>query len=330
MKRKLLLILSVMVLFMVACSSEAGSERNVNGWPERVTIETADTGGAWYYIGVAQSQILGNAIKEVSFTAESTSGSPTINGPIVQNDPDCLCFLAPIGLQQLLEGTYPDMKGVALDKLRLIMVGNSTKIQFITLKESGITSLDHLKGKRIATHNPGTTGRAATLLLLEAMGYQESDFASLIAMVPSDAADALRDGAVDVAIFNTGLPGAAISDLNSLRNIVMLQVPTDVLNQVAEDHPGYVTYNITKDVYSDMTEDCLVLGIPTGLVCNADMDEDLVYEITKVLNEGTDKLAAAHLEGADWNTENSLMFYQEGSIPFHPGAARYYDEVLGN
>ena len=333
MKRIIAVILAVgMLAVLASCSSNDGAaekgNENAVSWPERVTIASGDTGGANYYIAVAQSQILNNAIDGVDFAAEATDASPTTNGPIVQNDADCLGFLAPIGLQQLLEGTYPDMPQ-SLDKLRLIMTGNATKIQFITLKESGITSLDQLAGKRIATHNPGTTGRAATLLLLKEMGYEESDFASITAMTPSDTADALKDGTIDVGIFNTGLPGAAISDLNSTRDIVMLQVPEDVLNKVIKENPAYVSTSVSKDVYSDMTEDCTVLGIPMGLVCNEDMDEDLVYEITKALNEGTADLAAAHTEGAEWNTENSLGFYNGGAVPFHPGAARYYDEIQG-
>lgn len=327
MKKILTLILALMLMLSVTACGGGEKKEDGNSWPENITIATGNSGGTYYYIGAAQSQILSNAIEGVAFTAEATDGSLTMNGPLVQNDADCLGIFVLDAMQNGINGTYSEMPDVSLDKLRLIMAGNATKLQFVTLEESGITSLDDIKGKRIATSNPGTAVRIATLQVLEAMGYEESDFASVTAMTPSDMADALKDGVIDVGVFNGGTPTAAVSDLNNTRDIVMLQVPEDILDKVVEEHPGYRTYTVTSKEYSDMTEDCVILGLPSGFGCNADMDEDLVYKITKVLNESTDELAEAHSEGAEWNTENSLGFYNDGTIPFHPGAARYYEEI---
>ncbi len=318
----------IMVLTLVACSTNTESAEEDGNWPKRVTIATVTSGSSSYYIGAAQSQILSNAIDGVDFTAESTDGAPTTNGPLVQNDPDCLCILALNATQQLLEGTYPEMPA-KLDKLRLVMVGNATLLQFVTVKETGITSIEDIKGKKIATANPGTAARIAAQQVLEALGFDDSDFASVTAMTPIDMADALKDGSIDVGIFNGGSPSSAVSDLDAARDIIMLQVPMDILDQVMAAHPGYGTFTVPSEAYSDLTQDYTVLGIPMTIVANADMDENLVYEITKVLNESTDELAKVHSEGANWNTENSLDVYLNSGIPFHPGAARYYDEIQG-
>jgi TRAP-type uncharacterized transport system substrate-binding protein len=53
------------------------------------------------------------------------------------------------------------------------------------------------------------------------------------------------------------------------------------------------------------------------------------YEITKALNETTDDLAAVHAEGKAWSLEQTKPFYEGKSVPFHPGAERYYKEVWG-
>lgn len=331
MKRLLAFVLVIVMLLVIpACESNPSDENKGNDgkWPETVTMATGNPGGAAYYIGATQSQILDAAIDEVYFTVESTDGGFTMNGPFVQNDPDCLSMITISAMQEALAGEYPDIP-TPLDKMRLIMAGNATKLQFVTLKESGITSLYDLKGKKIATSSPGSAVRTATLQVLEAMGYKESDFASITAMTLSDMGDALKDGVIDIGVFNGGVPGAAVSDLNSTRDIVMLQVPQDILDTILSEHTAYRTYLVTSEDYSDLTEDITVLGLPMGLACNADMDEELVYQITKILNESTEQLANSHTEGADWNTENSLAFYNDGSIPFHPGAARYYDEIQG-
>lgn len=330
MKRLMTLILAVLVMVPVsACGLQPDGTGNADLWPERVTIATSTSGGTAYYIGAAQTQILNSAIKGVSFVAETTDGTPATNGSIVQNDATCLSINAIVGTQDAITGNYEDLPGVALDKLRLVMVGHTTTLQFVTLKESGITSLDQLKGKKVSTSNPGTVTRMGTLQVLDKMGYKEDDFASLTAMTSADMADALKDGALDVGVFNGGTYIASLADLNSTRDVVMLQAPEDILDELIKEHPGYTTEVVTPDVYSDLTQDYTILGMPMALWCNADMDEDLVYEITKVLNESVDEMAAAHTNGADWNTENTLAFYNGGTVPFHPGAARYYDEIQG-
>lgn len=335
MKKVIAIILLCTALFtLAACGGgdkqpAAESQENAGTQDKTITIATASTGGATYYIGAIQSQILTNTLDGYYFTIESTDGSVTMNGPIVQNDPSCMGIIVMESVQQALNGEYADLPGVKLDKLRLIMAGHASQIQFVTLKETGITSLKDLKGKRIAAASPGTAARPATLQILEALGYEESDLAAVTAMSATDMADALKDGTIDVAAINTGVPGSAVSDLNSTRDIVMLQVPQDILDQIIEKHPAYRIYTITSEDYSDLTEDCTTLGLPLGLFCNADMDEDLVYEITKVLNESTDEMAAAHADGAAWSTESTLPIYNEGEILFHPGAARYYDEIQG-
>lgn len=332
MKRLLAFVTTVVMLLSVtACGADSGAEeKNGSEWPELITIESTTTGSSGYYICAAIGQTLTNHIEGVNVTAEATDGTSTTDAVIVQNDPECLGYIAVDAAQQLIDGTYPEMEGKKQDKLRLMMVGHATQVQFVTLKESGITSLDQLKGKRIATMNPGTATRVATLQILEALGYKESDFAALLALTPSDIADALKDGTVDVGVLSGSAPSAAVSDLNSTRDIVMLQVPQNTLDQIMEEHPGYRLYTITPDAYSDMTEDCTVVGLPMGMFCNEAMDEELVYQMTKALNENTNEVAAAHADGALWSTENTMPFYEAGDIAFHPGAIRYYEEIQAN
>jgi len=51
--------------------------------------------------------------------------------------------------------------------------------------------------------------------------------------------------------------------------------------------------------------------------------EDVVYNITKVLIENQAQLAAAHAKGKELSLQGAVNGV---SIPFHPGAAKYYKE----
>ena len=53
------------------------------------------------------------------------------------------------------------------------------------------------------------------------------------------------------------------------------------------------------------------------------LKEDMVYNLTKALFENQAELASAHAKGRELN----LQYAVKGvSIPFHPGAVKYYKE----
>ena len=60
------------------------------------------------------------------------------------------------------------------------------------------------------------------------------------------------------------------------------------------------------------------------LIVSADQDEELVYNMTRVLYENRDRLAEKHPAGRAVNPTNAV---RDTGTPFHPGAIRYYREI---
>ena len=346
MKRKIALLLAaLMTMSLVACGNNQNTQEPASGgapsstpsgsgggatsrnWPSDVVIVSGTTGGTSYYIGAAQAQILTEKIEGVSFVTEATNASIMQNGPLVNDDPSIIGHFVIPALLQAREGTYPNLDAT-YDSIYLIQVGNSTRPQFITLAENGINDISDLRNKRIAVPPVTTVVYTAAMQILEAYGLTESDFAALTPMAFTDQGDALKDGTIDCAIVAGGFPQAVASDLNSSRDIVMLSISDEAMAKILAVESSYMAEIVPAGTYSDVTTDVQVLAIPQSIGCNIAMDEDLVYEITKALNESTEELTAVHAEGADWNLEKSLTVYQAGVVPFHPGAARYYDEIL--
>lgn len=59
------------------------------------------------------------------------------------------------------------------------------------------------------------------------------------------------------------------------------------------------------------------------LAVSADLSEDTVYKMTKILFENVDQLRAVHQKAQLISLETAL----DGmSIPLHPGAIKYYEE----
>ena len=70
------------------------------------------------------------------------------------------------------------------------------------------------------------------------------------------------------------------------------------------------------------------LTVDTLLACNVDLDEEIVYQITKILNENVNELASIHSSGMEWNRETTEAYLNSSLLTFHDGALKYYMEVL--
>ena len=78
-----------------------------------------------------------------------------------------------------------------------------------------------------------------------------------------------------------------------------------------------------KDTYNGMTNDVRTVAVKAMLACSADLPEDVVYKITKVLFEHLDELKQAHKKAEMISLDKAL----DGmSIPLHPGAEKYFKE----
>ena len=63
--------------------------------------------------------------------------------------------------------------------------------------------------------------------------------------------------------------------------------------------------------------------VPNVLVVHADMDEQLAYDIVRVMFENQEQLVAVHAAANDLTLETAM---QSQALPYHPGAMRYFEE----
>ena len=80
---------------------------------------------------------------------------------------------------------------------------------------------------------------------------------------------------------------------------------------------------IPAGVYKGQDNAIPTLSVQAILVVNKDLPDDVVYTITKTLFENLPDVAKAHNKAA----EISLAHAFDGiTIPFHPGAEKYFKE----
>lgn len=219
-------------------------------------------------------------------------------------------------------GVFEDQEKV--DKLRAIANLYPESIHLVARADSGITSVADLKGKKVSLDEPGSGTLVDARLILEAFGLTEDDVEAEF-LKPNQAADRMRDGAMDAFFFVGGFPAGAITELATNMDITLVPISDEGAESVLTEYQFFAEDLVPAGTYEGIDEDVKTLSVGAQWVTSTDQPDDLIYEVTKALwNENTRKLLdAGHAKGASITVETAL----EGvGIPLHPGAERFYKE----
>ena len=160
--------------------------------------------------------------------------------------------------------------------------------------------------------------------LIRAHGLDEKDY-KVMTLTGSEAANALKDGNVDVFAFGGPVPVSYVTDLATQRKIYAVPVDKAKAEEFINEYPGYYLDNFPA-TYPNQANTSDPLGVywKQYWVARADVDEQIVYEVTKALFERIDDLHQAHSSAKTVTIENAL---DDIKIPLHPGAIKYYKEA---
>jgi len=212
----------------------------------------------------------------------------------------------------------------AVDNLRAIANLYPETIHLVASASSGITSVADLKGKNVSLDEPGSGTLVDARIILGAYGLTEDDIKANF-LKPDQAADRMRDGAMDAFFFVGGFPAGAIAELASQEDIVLIPISGAEAEAVTGEYTFFAENVVPGGTYEGVTDDVTTLSVGAQWVTSADQPEDLIYGITAALwNENTRKLLdSGHQKGKVITVETAL----DGvGIPLHPGAEKFYRE----
>jgi uncharacterized protein len=304
------------LLLLTACSSPGNTKT-------RLSIATGGTGGVFYPLGGGIAKVIGEHIPNVEATAEVTAASVD-NLKFVRDRKADLAFTTADTLADAINGTGPFKDAKLPIRTLAILYKNYTHV--VTLATGPIKEMKDLKGRVVSTGSPGSGAEVTAFRVLQAYGIDPEKDIQQQRLGATESADALKDGKVDAFFWSGGLPTAAIVDLGHTAGITIRLLSNDSVLESLQNTYGkslYVPGIVPKNVYPKLEGDVGVVSIPNLLVVHADMDENLVYEITRTLFEHRDELIAIHPEAKNLALESAV---KESPAPFHPGAIRYYRE----
>ena len=345
-----LLLAMAMVFSLVACGNNTGDGNNVQNNAggndasdndtssnETGEIDVSKVEGSLRMTTTSLSsngQILGSAMCDIVSanlpglkTSVIISAGSGENAFLLSDKEAELAIMTPDVSYQCQQGMdpYGEIEMYAITKTF------TNQTLFAVRADSGIESMEDLKGKRIAVGATGSGPYELAKAVLTGYGLWDDDSTEKVYLATADCPDALKDGSVDamVAHLSSRFPASYLSELDAGGvEVRYLGVSEEVMDKIQEEFPFEIAINETASDsrLTQLTEDILCMSNTQYVAVRPDVSEELVYAFTKTLMENAEQLDAYHSLGTTIRPETALEGL-DPNIPIHPGAARYYKEI---
>lgn len=282
-------------------------------------VLTGGTSGVYYPLGVAVSKVIGENIEGARPSVQATKASVE-NLNLLQDGKGEIAFTLGDSLALAWAGDAEAGFSKPLDNLRGIAAIYPNVIQIVASEESGIRTLEDLRGKRISVGAPksGTELNARAILAAAGLSYEDLEKVEFLPFAES--VELMKNRQIDATLQSAGLGVASIRDLATSVPITVVAIPASVVEAAGAP---FVATEIPAGTYEGQEESAPSAAVLNYLVTHAEMSDDAVYAMTKAIFENLPELANAHAAARDIAIESAR---QGMPVPMHPGAERYLAE----
>jgi TRAP transporter TAXI family solute receptor len=180
-----------------------------------------------------------------------------------------------------------------------------------------------MKGRRIAVCPPGSGCQFSHKIILGAYGLTFDDCKTQY-LTAGETARALADGNIEVAFIELPVKSSTVNELMTMHKVRYVPVDVEKLKAINKKYPYYVPGVIKAGTYKSVKQDVPAV-FQWGIMCtDANLDEELAYNITKVVFEHKPEIVQILKLVEEMTPEKACTNLP---IPLHPGAERYYREI---
>lgn len=310
MKRRFAIGLLVIALVATVAVAQAA---------EKLVLATGGTAGTYYPFGGAMAKIWSSKIKDMSVTAQTSGASAEnvrlinkkeVELALVQSDTLDFAFNAKEAFKEPLKG------------MSAIAVLYPEIIQVVVRADSPIRSFGDLKGKKVGVGAPGSGTEANFRQLMDIYGLKKEDVNPQYLSF-AESAEAFKDKHIDGFIVTAGIPNAGIMDVSTQHAIRILDIAGPEAGKLVAKYPFLAPAKVPAGTYKGQDKEVNTVAVNAVLIAGNHLKEDVVYNLTKALFENRAELASAHAKGKELEMSKAVKGV---SIPFHPGAVKYYKE----
>ena len=309
------IVIRILVLLMLPAAARAAGD----GEPvENFSLGTGGQSGIYYPFGGAVAELWSEQVEGINVKAEVTAASVENTIKVASG-----AMLAGFAQANVVEQAYMG-SGQFEEKLpvRVLMTLYPNLLHVILPRDTDIRSLKDLAGRRVSLGAPasGTAVTAENILQANGVGVEDMDARYLNY---SETTNALANNQIDAGFIVGGLGVGAVTELALTKDITLLSISDAEIYNFRTEQPIYNVFDVPEGEYNNV-DAFRTVAVWNVIVVHKDMDEDMAYQLAKVVYESGDSLVRTQNAARFTTLENAFM---ADTIPLHPGALRYIDEM---
>lgn len=286
---------------------------------QRLMMGTGGTSGTYYAFGGVLAQYMTDNT-DYRITAVSTAASKANIQSIGDGDYQ-IGFTQSDVMNYAWDGSRSFETDGPCRDFRVLGALYAETVQLITMKKD-IKSVSDLKGKSVSIGAPGSGVYFNAMDVLEGAGLTVDDIKPQYQSF-DDSKEALKDGQIDAAFIVAGAPTSAITELATTNGVFLIPIEGKLRDDIMGLCPYYAPLEIPANTYPGQNDPIETITIKATLIVDAKLDDDLVYDITAAIFDHTEEISKENAKGEELSIENATSGI---TIPFHIGAARYFEE----
>ena len=195
------------------------------------------------------------------------------------------------------------------------------QVQIVTTNPD-IKTVADLAGKKVSIGAAGSGVYFNAIDVLNAYDLKESDISAVYQSF-GDSAESLKDGKIDAAFIVAGAPTTAIMDLSTTKAAYLVSLDDAHIDELLAASPYYTKHVIPAGTYNGQDEDVTTVAVGAVILARDDVSEDAIYALTADIFDNAPDLISSHAKYGELSTEFGASIT---SVPYHPGAAKYFAE----
>lgn len=299
-------------------------------------IGTGDVGGVYFRIGGILANMISDpdshsdcseggvcGIRGLTAVAQSSGGSVenvtaiedgNLEAALSQSD---VAYWAYRGEELFSAKAFESIRGVA----NLY----SEAVHMAVAVDSPIQGYEDLRGQRVVVGTQGSGSLIGARIILASYDIDFDEITPIYENIARGTA-MLEAGDADAVFVISGAPTPSLLPLADRVGFRLLPIDGEHAERIIAGAPFFTRLRITRGQYPGV-DDTPTLAVGAQLFVRADLDEELVFELTRALWHPSNRVVLnnGHPIGQRITLETAL----DGmAVPLHQGAQRYYESAL--
>lgn len=305
--------------------------------PVTLTWVAGGMGGGWYTVAGGFARLVNE--KEPNITIKVIPGGGVANPMALSQGSADIAWGVGYVDKAAYNGTAPIYKKPFKNINSFAGTLAVDYYHFLAAKDTGVTTLEEFvakvkKGQKVKVAAPmaGTSELVMWSFVLDHYGVSfdkiKKNGGTVVQAIYGDMTSLYKDRHVDYAFTCVGLPAAIITEMSLGRPSVLVEISDECIDYCAKTYGTVARASglckVPAGTYSAIPKDVQTLCHSTELLVSPSVPNEVVYAMTKILNENKDFLVQLGAGYKVFEPKNAGTTVQ---VPLHPGALKYYKEV---